>query len=147
MTLEDNDPITPNHFLLGTSNSTQIPQPENHIFVHRKQWRISQQLKNCFWKRWIAEFLPILTRRTKWCEKVVPIKIGDLVIVCDADMPRNQWIRGRITKVFEGKDGQVRSAEIKTSSSILRRPACKIAVLDVTGKSSEAIYGGLDVTN
>ncbi len=62
-------------------------------------------------------------------------------------MPRNQWARGRIIKVYEGKDGQVRMADIKTASTTLRRPASKIAVLDVDGKSSEVIYGGRDVTN
>lgn len=136
VTIEEDDPITPNHFLIGTSNSTQTPHPVNQKFVHRKQWRISQQLKDCFWKRWLQEYLPVLTRRSKWCEKVVPIKVDDLVIICDSDMPRNQWIRGKVQKIYEGKDGQVRMADIKTSSNVLRRPASKIAVLDVAGKSS-----------
>ena len=40
-------------------------------------------------------------------------------------------MRGRISKVFVGPDDQVRSAEIQTSTGVLRRPAVKLAVLKV----------------
>lgn len=146
VTPEEEEPLTPNHFLLGTANSTQTPGPIDG-FVYKKQWRIAQQLKNCFWRRWIGEILPTLTRRTKWFDKVKPLEIDDLVLICDSDQPRNQWRRGRIVKVFHGSDEQIRAVEVKTNAGILRRPASKIALLDLDGKSSGSIYGGRDVTN
>lgn len=91
------------------------------------------------------EYLPTLTRRTKWFERTDPLNIGDLVIVCDSDQPRSQWHRGRVTQVFKGKDGQIRTAEIKGASGILRRPVSKLAVLDVQRSESGAIHGGRSV--
>lgn len=58
----DEEPLTPNHFLLGEESGIQGPGPtEDKIWSLRKQWRIVQNLKNHFWSRWISEYLPSLT--------------------------------------------------------------------------------------
>ncbi|XP_046809845.1 uncharacterized protein LOC111689473 [Lucilia cuprina] len=64
---EDEEPLTPNHFLLGCPNTSQTPAGEinDQPVALRKQWRISRQLRDHFWKRWIKEYLPTLTRRSK----------------------------------------------------------------------------------
>ncbi|XP_070140454.1 uncharacterized protein [Drosophila kikkawai] len=82
-------------------------------------------------KRWVREFTPILTRRTKWFEKCPPISVGSKVIIVDENLPRNLWLKGRVTNTTPAKDGQVRRATIKTQHGILDRPATKIVVLDV----------------
>lgn len=132
---EDDEPLTPNHFLLGCVNSTQTPCPIDERICLRKQWRISMNLKDRLWKKWMSDYLPQLLRRPKWHDKVSPLKIDDLVLVCELNQPRSQWQKGRVTKVFQSKDGQVRCAEIKTSTSIIRRPASKLAVLSLSGES------------
>lgn len=132
---DDDEPLTPNHFLLGTTNSTQTPGPlDPRAYCSRKQWRIAQELKNRFWKRWMVEYLPELTRRTKWFAPTTPLAVGDLVLVCDRNLPRSQWVRGRIEKVFPGADGQVRTALLRTATGELKRPANMLAVLDVTAR-------------
>lgn len=80
--------------------------------------------------------MPVLKRRSKWCEAAKPLKIDDLVLICDVELPRNKWFRGRVIKVYKGQDGQVRVADVKTTNGVLRRPATKLAILDVLGKSS-----------
>lgn len=127
------EPLTPNHFLLGVPNAvhTSIPTDEK-IWCLRKQWRIASALKNHFWRKWVRDYLPTLTRRTKWFQKSEPLKVGDLVLVCDEDVSRNQWVKGIIEKVILSKDGQVRKAEIKTTGRTILRPASKLAVLDVS---------------
>ncbi|XP_036346995.1 uncharacterized protein LOC118756332 isoform X1 [Rhagoletis pomonella] len=132
---EEDDPITPNHFLLGCSNSTQTPQPVDGKLCLRKQWRIAQSLKDRFWKQWIRHYLPQLLLRQKWQEEVEPLKVNDLVLICDTMQPRSQWQKGRVTRVFPAKDGQIRFAEVKTAGGVLRRPASKIAVLHLDGES------------
>lgn len=87
------------------------------------------------WKRWVLEYLPELTRRTKWHQTVKPLAIGDVVIICDETESRGEWKRGVVLEVFTAADGQVRSALVKTSVGKLRRPASKLAVLDVGGES------------
>lgn len=80
-------------------------------------------------------YLPELTRRTKWHQFVKPIQINDVVIICDDNESRGEWKRGIVTEVFPAADGQVRSATVKTSAGYLRRPASKLAVLDILGES------------
>lgn len=146
----EEEPLTPNSFLLGETNAIQSPGPvDEKLWTFRKQWRIANALKNHFWKRWIREYLPTLVKRTKDFDKTDPIKVGDLVIVCDDDVPRKHWTRGLVEKVFPGKDGQIRRVELRTNGRNLQRPVSKLAVLDVVSKSSqdqeELIYGGRDV--
>lgn len=152
VTPEEPEPLTPNHFLLGCPNSTQTPAPfDPKLCSQRKQWRILQNLKNGLWKRWMAEYLPELTRRTKWCRSSKPMEIGSLVLICDSEQPRSKWRRGRVLKLFVGQDGVARSAEVHTVAGVLRRPVSKLAVLDVQ-ESGEvdlvgSIHGGGDVGN
>lgn len=130
----DSEALTPNHFLLGSSNGLKPPgEFTDADQISRKNWRKSQNLADFFWKRWLREYLPTLTRRGKWFNRVSPIKVDDIVVVADQDLPRNCWPKGRVVSTNLGKDGQVRSAVIQTKSGILTRPAVKIAVLDVAG--------------
>ncbi|XP_075157671.1 uncharacterized protein LOC142230939 [Haematobia irritans] len=130
----DDEPLTPNHFLMGCPNIVQTPAVGEKGCL-RKQWHILQQLKQTFWKRWVLEYLPDLTRRTKWYQPVKPLKIGDVVIICDDNETRGEWRKGIIVDVHMAADGQVRSAAVKTSAGILRRPASKLAVLDIISES------------
>lgn len=128
----DEEPLTPNHFILGEASGIQGPGPmDEKIWTLRKQWRVAQQLKNHFWSRWIVEYLPFLTRRTKWYKLEKPIQIGDLVIICDNNMVRNEWRRGIVSKLFPDKKNVVRTVEVSTSTGVLKRPVSKLAVLDV----------------
>ena len=57
--------------------------------------------------------------------------VGDLVLMTDPNTPRGLWPLARVTQVFPGPDGRVRSVEIKTSGGgVYRRPVVKIAVLE-----------------
>ena len=80
----------------------------------RKQWKRAQFLANCFWSRWIKEYLPILQERQKWIQKRRNLEVNDIVLVIDKNIPHGCWLLGRCTKVFPGRDGRVRTAEIKT---------------------------------
>ncbi|XP_037818591.1 uncharacterized protein LOC119608296 [Lucilia sericata] len=143
---EDEEPLTPNHFLLGSTNTAQTPEgiEITKPVVLKKQWRIARQLRDHFWKRWIIEYLPTLTRRSKWCEYTKPVAPGDLVLICDPAVSRRDWKRGRVINVFPGSDGVIRRADVQTSSGILKRPVSKLAVLDLDGESLP-IHGGGNV--
>ncbi|XP_033251135.1 uncharacterized protein LOC117190182 [Drosophila miranda] len=126
------DPITPNHFLLGSPNSSQTPHPQEEMYQPtRKEWRIAQQISHSFWNKWLNEYLPDLCRRTKWHHPVPPLAEMDIVLICDKNLHRSQWKKGVILAVTPGRDGQVRSATVKTTAGVLHRPTCKLAKLDI----------------
>ena len=57
----DFEPLTPSHFLPQRRNLALPPW----LFVsrdlyRRKQWRQAQFLADCFWKRWMQEYIPAL---------------------------------------------------------------------------------------
>ncbi|XP_075157943.1 uncharacterized protein LOC142231210 [Haematobia irritans] len=130
---EDNaEAITPNHFLVGSSSGMKpLSMCDDRGIVLRQNWLTSQQYGNIFWKKWLAEYLPSLTCRSKWHEKPKPLEKGDLVIIVDSSLPRNVWLRGRVLETRLARDGQVRSAKVQTQRGIMERPATKLAILDV----------------
>ncbi|GBP03416.1 hypothetical protein EVAR_71358_1 [Eumeta japonica] len=91
------------------------------------------QFADQFWRRWLKDYVPVISRRTKWFTKLPPIKIGDIVVSVDPDLPRNCWPKGKVIDVVLAKDGQVRRATVKTIHGIYHRPTAKLAVLDVSG--------------
>ena len=123
--------ITPNHLLLQRQN-LDIPPG---VFIDtdlycRKQWRHAQVLANHFWMRWIREYIPTLQHRQKWLLKKRNLAVNDLVLVVNNTEPRCRWLLGRVTKVFPGKDAQVRTVEVRTRNSHLVRPITKLCLLE-----------------
>lgn len=125
----DPEALTPNHFLLG--NSTGLPRTGPCEEASRKQWRATQALADHFWQRWVHEYLPTLVPRGASDDQRRPIQVGDLVIIVDPALPRGTWPRGVVQTVYSGPDSKVRSADIRTTAGILRRPVTKLAVLNV----------------
>ena len=103
---------------------------EREDLYRRKQWRRAQFLGDCFWKRWLREYIPTLQQRQKWIREKDNLKIGDVVLVLDNNSPRGRWLLGRVIKTFPGRDGKVRVAEIKTKNSTLTRPISKLCLLE-----------------
>ncbi|XP_065084732.1 uncharacterized protein LOC135706971 [Ochlerotatus camptorhynchus] len=128
----EQEAITPNHFLLGSSAGVKQPvvQYEDNNALLKRSWAMIQERLNSFWKRWVREYLPTLTRRTKWFGSERNVAAGDLVIIID-DTRRNGWTRGRVLEAITAADGRVRQAIVQTNGGILRRPVSKLAVLDV----------------
>ena len=119
--------LTPNHFLLGiSSGQIRISRCDAQNVCTRKQWEIAQNFANALQRRWIREYLPSLIPRKKWHEKSEVIKINDIVLIFDNNLERKQWRKGVVTRVFPGKDGQIRLAEIKTASGLHLSPTRKL---------------------
>ncbi|XP_062703565.1 uncharacterized protein LOC134286020 [Aedes albopictus] len=128
----DQEALTPNHFLLGSSSGVkQLPVlPTDYRTTLRNSWNLAKHLADEFWRRWITEYLPVISRRCKWFDNVRDMKEGDLVLVVDSAI-RSQWTRGRVERVLLGADGRVRQAWIRTSRGVDRRSVANLALLDV----------------
>jgi len=122
--------LTPNHLLLLRPG---LPCPLAEFTVkdtYRKRWRHVQYIADQFWKRWINEYLPTLQLRRRWLEVRRNVRVGDIVLVAQENTPRKNWPLGRITAIFQGRDGLVSSAELKTANSYLTRPVNKLCLLE-----------------
>jgi len=122
LTPMSNDPndlrvLTPGHFLIGQPLTT-IPEVDlTDVQVNKlSRWESIQQQKQIFWKRWSHEYLHTLQKRPKWLKKQENMKIGDLVIIKDENLPTMKWKLGRISAIHPGPDNQVRVATVKTST-------------------------------
>lgn len=137
----DSEPLTPNHLLLGQSGITFPPGifKENENY-HQRKWRQIQYLANLFWKRWHSQYLVLLNQRQKWQTEKRVLKIGDMVLVVETNLPRNEWLLGRIVDVERDKYGHVRSANIRVTkckylppgkfgTTIMKRPITKLVLL------------------
>ena len=139
----DLDPLTPNHLLkLGSPFPFAPCITENCDLYGKRRWKQVQYLTDIFWTRWIREYIPILQARQKWTKKRIPLKIGDLVLVTDQLLPRNQWRIGRITQVFPSHDGSIRKAQVAVARLVegkklqfkvseILRPVAKLVLLRV----------------
>ncbi|XP_062713471.1 uncharacterized protein LOC134290365 [Aedes albopictus] len=147
---EESEALTPNHFLLGSSRGILQPvaEPTDCSAAVRSSFSMIQHQLDCFWRRWIREMLPTLTKRTKWFQEERPITVGDLVLIVDAGK-RNDRTRGRILEVIPGSDGRIRQPVVRTAGGLLRRSVAKLAVLNIehSGKTGTGgqCYGGEDV--
>ncbi|XP_044753725.1 uncharacterized protein LOC123313086 [Coccinella septempunctata] len=140
MTLDERDPsdpddlesITPNHFLFGSSDGLGPPLPQMMDGrIIRKEWEKSRALTESFWNRWVKEYLPTLTKRSKWTNDQKPIEIGDIVLIVDDSMPRFNWKLGKVIRTHHGIDNRIRVVDVKTATQEYRRPVHKICRLEI----------------
>lgn len=128
----DDEVLTPNHFLLRSSSGSKPPGQFLDADLLRNNWRAVQMMTDKFWHKFVDEYLPTLTRRSKWFSKVEPLKVGDVVLLVDANFQRNTWPKGIVIETFMDKTGQVRSARVRTATgTIFARPVSHLALLDV----------------
>jgi hypothetical protein len=56
--------------------------------------------------------------RQKWNTKKRNLHVGDIVLVADDNFTRGNWPLGRVVQVTKSKDGMVRVAKVKTTSTV-----------------------------
>ena len=64
--IDDLEPITPNHLLLGRPSLNFQPCATNAEEINlRKRWMAVQAATDMFWRRWLKVYVPLLTKRKK----------------------------------------------------------------------------------
>ncbi|XP_055590680.1 uncharacterized protein LOC129742764 [Uranotaenia lowii] len=150
---ETEEALTPNHLILGSSNGVRqptIPEECTHDLLKRAWTKVQKKLDQ-FWRRWVLEYLPTLTKRTKWFNETRDIAVGDVVLIVN-EGKRNSWERGLIVELIAASDGRIRQAWVRTGNGVYRKPIAKLAILEVSsqdGGSRELpdCVGGSRVSN
>ena len=132
------NPLSPTNILTLKPKVTQGPPGvfQNADLYCRKRWRRVQHLANEFWLRWRREFLLTLQTREKWTGEKRNFVKGDIVLVKDEDVRRNQWPMAKVVDVYPSSDGMVRSVKVRMGTkdgnskvSLLDRPITKLVLL------------------
>jgi len=113
---DDLEALTPNHLLLLHAGVTFPPGVFSRDDTYTtKRWKQVQYLVDLFWNRWKREYLPLLQQRSKWFRPGYQFKFGDLVLLTDQQLPRNQWSLGRVVKTYPNDKGEVRVVRVKVA--------------------------------
>lgn len=129
----DLEALTPGHFLVG-SNLQALPEPDlREVPVNRlDRYQLAQQKVQQFWCRWTSEYLKELQHQATINPRKVDLKVGQVVIVQDQQLPPIRWPLARIMHLHPGQDGVVRVVTIRTASGLFKRPTSKLCLLPST---------------
>ncbi|GFS50441.1 uncharacterized protein TNCV_2022461 [Trichonephila clavipes] len=127
---DDFQVLTPAHFLINRSlNSLEEPNLTKCKESNLKKWQKITKLVQLMWKFWSRNYLNQLQQRGKWMFEKNNVKIGDLVLIIEENLPTYKWALGRIVELYYGEDKKVRVVKIKTQYSTCKRAISKICVL------------------
>lgn len=82
-----------------------------------------------FWSRWSSDYLHTLQQRKKWQSASQDIKIGDMVLILEDNLPPNKWALGRVLLTHPGADGHTRVVTVRTKMTTFKRAIVKLARL------------------
>ncbi|KRY51746.1 hypothetical protein T03_17621 [Trichinella britovi] len=125
---DDDLALTPAHFLIGRELSA-LPDRYHHgrpvrgdsrslTLLHRS-WRYQRNMMEHLWSRWKREYLVTLSAHGKWRQLQQQVRVGDIVLVAEQNLPRSQWALRRITELQDGIGGVARSARVKISNGMI----------------------------
>ena len=141
--VDGDNPLTPAHFLLGHSRgfySTGVCQsPVNSSEELSDKLELWKTLLVQFWTIWTSDYIRNLPPG-KGISRSCDLQLGSVVLIQDDRSPRLKWPLRVITKLFPGKDGVVRTVELKTGCGKLIRSVQRIHDLEIiSGSSSDVI--------
>lgn len=136
-------PLTPNCLINGKPEPTNAPPGVfSEAEYSQKRWKRVQAISEEFWRKWRDGYYKDITARQTWKEDHENLKVGDVVLVMDKDLPRNHWKLGIVDQVHPGDDGLVRKATVRlancwldnrgkqlAAATLLQRPVQKLILL------------------
>ncbi len=102
--------------MLLTQKASTVPAPLGDFDMkdlYKKEWRQVQCLADAFWKALRRDYLATLQVRRKWTEEKQNLQEGDIVLLKDSNVKRNEWPIGLIVKTIPSSDNsQVKSSHL-----------------------------------
>ena len=63
--------------------------------------------------------------------------VGDIVLIHDDKLKRQQWRIGKVTRTIISADGKIRACELKVNTGFLKRPVNKLYPFEYKRVDSE----------
>ncbi|GBO13667.1 hypothetical protein AVEN_149096-1 [Araneus ventricosus] len=127
---DDLNALTPAHFLIGRSMNSIIEN--NFTDLNEsvlKRWQRVTRLVQLIWKKWHRGYLSELQQRNKWQFQKKNVKVGDLVVLIEDNMPTFKWPLGRVTKIYSGNATLIRVVKVKTQNGEYKRAISRVCLL------------------
>jgi hypothetical protein len=135
---EDEEILTPHHLaknrsgwpLLPSIHSyKKTPDPKNDRDLYRRGRILAEEMT----RKFSSQYLPELTRRTKWFKDCEPIKAGDLVLIVDPNFTRKAWERAKVENVHYGDDNNIRIVDLLLHNGTRKkfRSVHRLAKIDI----------------
>ncbi|GFV20948.1 DUF5641 domain-containing protein, partial [Trichonephila clavipes] len=152
--------LTPSHFLVGEEIIGPSETVEESKLILKGRWDIVQKLKLNFSKRWQIDYLNSIQRRTKWKSGTSNIKIGDVVIIKEDNLPPSVWPLGKVISTHPGITAKIKGSDLiliifhRPYASFLMDPIFQCLCLQVSCKRfpgisevklTDGIFAGLDI--
>lgn len=111
--------ITPAHLVLGRQIICPPPisAPPQTNFSTQRVRNEQQKMVESFWKSWSADYVvQSFDTRKKWQKVEENVRIGQVVLIKDDNLPPSGWQLGKVIELLPSKDGLIRSVVIETAS-------------------------------
>jgi hypothetical protein len=120
--------ITPNHFLHGSLGGAVSTALEDNP---KERWHEVVKVVNSTWKLYLEEYLLELRRAHIWQDIMPNVRVGDLVLELDKNLPRGLWKMAKIVTLLRSKDGLIRKVRILRNGTEYIRALAQLCPLDV----------------
>lgn len=124
--------LTPGHFL---SNGPLVSLPESPMIdvkTPRSRWQLLQKITQSFWRIWQRDYLHTLQQKNKWFKGAPNIRVNDLVLIIEPNLPTLCWRLAKIEQLHPGRDNVVRVVTLRSANgNVFRRPVVKICPLPI----------------
>lgn len=116
--------ITPAHFIIGEPfplpPPIDVPMGSNYSM---QRIRAEQKVMlESFWRSWHNDYLSTLMPRNKWLEEKDNLKVGQVVLLQDENLPPSKWLMAKVCELLPGRDGLVRNVVVEIATRKKPRP-------------------------
>ena len=128
--------LTPNSMILGRDTKMfdgNMVEDKGEDLRWRKRQKYGKRCKDAAWRRKQREYVTALRERhnMQYKSKAVRINVGDIVMIKGESKKGGKWKICIISKLFQGKDDQIRGARVKTPRGYLKRPIQRLYPLEL----------------
>jgi hypothetical protein len=126
-------PLSPSHFLINRrylyQPTTESPINDRDTLLERDKVRMN--ILNKFWQIWQRDYLRNLPVTVDKFYNRGALKVGDIVLIREDNIPRLTWPMGKVIKLYKSQDNVPRSALLKTSTGERSRPIQRLHSLEI----------------
>ena len=93
-----------------------MPPSADSAPILRDTWKKTRQIIDDFWRIWSATYLSELRKKKKWATSVDGPRIGQIVILIEDAILREQWRLAKVDRIINADKNHPRRFLVKDAS-------------------------------